>query len=82
VTIGKNSIVGAGSVVTSDIKPNVIAAGNPAKAIKTLDPDQPITTRKDRFSDSHAMTRDLENAEKLSLHGNTLWGWIKSLFVS
>lgn len=34
VTIGKNSIIGAGSVVTADIPENVIAVGNPAKVIK------------------------------------------------
>lgn len=33
VTIGQNSIVGAGSVVTKDIPPNSIAVGNPAKVI-------------------------------------------------
>ena len=34
VTIGENSIIGAASVVTKDIPPNVIAVGNPAKVIK------------------------------------------------
>jgi len=34
VSIGDGSVVGAGSVVTSDISPYTIAAGNPAKAIK------------------------------------------------
>lgn len=33
VTIGKNSIVGAGSVVTKDVPDNSIVAGNPAKVI-------------------------------------------------
>lgn len=37
VTIGRNSIVGAGSVVTKDIPENVVAAGNPCKVIKQLD---------------------------------------------
>jgi acetyltransferase-like isoleucine patch superfamily enzyme len=37
VTIGENSIIGAGSVVVSDVPPNCIAAGNPCKVIKTLD---------------------------------------------
>lgn len=36
VTIGENSIVGAGSVVTKDIPDNEIWAGNPAKFIKQL----------------------------------------------
>lgn len=34
VTIGKNSIIGAGSIVTTDIPDNVIASGNPARVIK------------------------------------------------
>ena len=36
VTIGDNSIVGAGSIVTKDVAPNAIVAGNPAKLIKNL----------------------------------------------
>ena len=36
VTIGENSVIGAGSVVTRDIPPNVIAAGNPARVIRSL----------------------------------------------
>jgi len=36
VTIGKNSIVAAGSVVTKDIPDNVIAGGVPAKIIRSL----------------------------------------------
>lgn len=34
VTIGDNVVIGAGSVVTRSLPPNVIAAGNPAKIIK------------------------------------------------
>lgn len=36
VTIGKNSIIGAGSVVTKDIPENSIAVGNPAKVIGAI----------------------------------------------
>lgn len=36
VTIGEKSIVGAGSVVTKDVPPNVIVAGNPARIVKSL----------------------------------------------
>jgi len=36
VTIGANSVVGAGSVVTHDIPPNVLAGGMPAKVIRPL----------------------------------------------
>ena len=36
VTIGANSVIGAGSVVTANIPANVIAAGNPCKIIREL----------------------------------------------
>ncbi len=36
VTIGENTIIGAGSVVTKDIPANVFAAGNPCKVIKEI----------------------------------------------
>lgn len=36
VTIGEKAIVGAGSVVTKDVAPYTIVAGNPAKFIKTV----------------------------------------------
>lgn len=36
VTIGENTVIGAGSVVTKDIPANVIAAGNPCRIIKNL----------------------------------------------
>jgi acetyltransferase-like isoleucine patch superfamily enzyme len=36
VTIGPNSVVAAGSVVTRSIPPNVVAAGNPAKPVLTV----------------------------------------------
>ena len=41
VTIGENSIIGAGTVVTRDIPANCIAVGNPARVIKNLDPTTP-----------------------------------------
>lgn len=36
VTIGQNSLVGMGSVVTTDIPDNVLAFGNPARVIKPI----------------------------------------------
>ncbi len=36
VRIGRNSVIGAGAVVTKDIPPNVLAAGVPAKTIREL----------------------------------------------
>lgn len=36
ITVGENAIVGAGSVVTRDVPPNAVVAGNPAKLIRTV----------------------------------------------
>lgn len=36
VTIGDNSVIGAGSVVTKDVPPNVIAVGNPCRVLREI----------------------------------------------
>ncbi|MGN1316991.1 MAG: sugar O-acetyltransferase [Acutalibacteraceae bacterium] len=36
VTIGDNTVIGAGSVVTKDIPPNVVAVGNPCKVLREI----------------------------------------------
>ncbi|MFE6281057.1 sugar O-acetyltransferase [Streptomyces sp. NPDC057877] len=36
VTIGDNSVIGAGAVVTKDVPANVVAVGNPARAVRTI----------------------------------------------
>ena len=36
VTIGENAIVGAGSVVTRDVPPHAVVAGNPAKVLRYI----------------------------------------------
>jgi acetyltransferase-like isoleucine patch superfamily enzyme len=40
VTIGENAIVGAGSVVTRDVPPNTIVAGNPARVIRAIEDEE------------------------------------------
>jgi acetyltransferase-like isoleucine patch superfamily enzyme len=37
VTIGEKAIVGAGAVVTKDVPPNAIVAGNPARLLRHID---------------------------------------------
>jgi acetyltransferase-like isoleucine patch superfamily enzyme len=36
IVIGENAVVGAGSVVTRDVPPNTIVAGNPAKILRSI----------------------------------------------
>lgn len=36
VTIGEHSLVGAGSVVTKDVPPSTIVAGNPARVLRSI----------------------------------------------
>lgn len=43
VTIGENSVIGAGSVVTKDIPANVVAVGSPCRVLR------PITEEDNRF---------------------------------
>jgi carbonic anhydrase/acetyltransferase-like protein (isoleucine patch superfamily) len=79
VTIGENSIIGAGSVVTDDVPPNTIAAGNPARVVKELDPGAAITTRQQWFADPARLSRDFALLDRERLKGNTILGWLRSL---
>ena len=77
VTIGKNSIIGAGSVVTKDVPKNCIYAGNPAKFIRSLD-EKEFNTRKDFFKDPKKLAYDFDMLDKYTLKDNTFLNWIKS----
>ena len=79
VTIGENSIVGAGSVVTGDIPANAVAAGNPAKVVKQLDPDRAVTTRAHWFDRPDRLFRAFETYDKEMLKNNSLRDWLRHL---
>jgi len=79
VTIGDNSIIGAGSVVTRDIPANTVAVGNPAAVVREIDTDIPFKTRADWFSDPEKLAYDIDAIDRDMLKGNTLFGWIRSL---
>ena len=51
VTIGENSVIGAGSVVTKDIPANVVAVGNPCKVLRKISRLDRITFFKDERID-------------------------------
>ncbi|MGB0121441.1 MAG: sugar O-acetyltransferase [Solirubrobacterales bacterium] len=36
VTVGENSVIGAGSVVIRDVPPNVLAVGNPCRVVRDI----------------------------------------------
>jgi maltose O-acetyltransferase len=40
VTIGENTVVGAGAVVTRDLPADAVAVGNPARVVRTLGPSE------------------------------------------
>lgn len=44
ITVGENAIVGAGSVVTKDVPPNTIVAGNPAQVLRNIEKPGKIGT--------------------------------------
>ena len=79
VTIGKNSIIGAGSVVTKDVPENCIYAGNPAKFIRSLD-EKEFNTRKDFFNDPKKLAHDFDMLDRYTLKENSFLNWIKSKF--
>lgn len=45
VTVGANTTIGAGSVVTKDVPAGVLAAGNPCRVIRQLGPETPNARR-------------------------------------
>ena len=78
VTIGKNSIIGAGAVVTKDVPQNSIFAGNPAKLVKELNNEE-FKSRKDFFKDPKKLADDFDMLDKYSLKDNTFLNWLKSI---
>lgn len=81
VTVGANSIVGAGAVVVRDIPPNSVAAGNPARVVKSLDPGRPFKTRAEWFGDPAVLARGLDAFDRRLLAGNSLGHWLRWLLL-
>jgi acetyltransferase-like isoleucine patch superfamily enzyme len=75
VTIGENSIIGAGSVVVDNVPPYSVAAGNPARIVNRLDPEKTYTKRSDWFSDPVKLVRDMDQIDKNMLQKNSFLHW-------
>ena len=63
VTVGQNAMVGAGAVVTSDVPPNSIVAGNPARILNYV--TEPVRLEE-------ALPQDTAGAQELPVAGVTL----------
>lgn len=79
VHIGENSIVAAGSVVVHNVPANTIVGGNPAQALKSINPNKRMLKREFLFTQG---TDYAENQKKLSQYlaaNNSTVKWLKTL---
>jgi acetyltransferase-like isoleucine patch superfamily enzyme len=80
LSIGENSIIGAGAVVVHSIPANCIAAGNPAQVVKNLDPAESFTTRKQLFFKTADLFAEIDQLDRQLLQENTLLRWLRYVF--
>jgi len=79
VTIGDNAIIGARAVVVDDVPANCVAAGNPAKVVKRLDPDHAIKVRASLFHlSAEDFTRWEASMDKVFTAENSWFGWLRA----
>jgi acetyltransferase-like isoleucine patch superfamily enzyme len=81
ITIGTNSVIGAGSVVTRDIPDNVVAAGNPARVVKHLNPARRFLKREFLFTQSQNYWQQEEAIQEYCQANNTWLGWLRSIIA-
>jgi galactoside O-acetyltransferase len=55
VTIGDNTVIGAGSIVTKDIPSNVVAVGNPCKVLREIGEHDRVFYYKDKRIDEEIL---------------------------
>jgi acetyltransferase-like isoleucine patch superfamily enzyme len=79
VSIGENTVVGAGSVVASSLPANIIAAGNPAREIKKLDEATPLNKREAMFADRETYDKTMRYLHYLNHKENSYIGWLREL---
>lgn len=75
IEIGNNSIIGAGSIVTHDIPPDSVVAGNPAKIISTTEEykmklEKQLENSK-AFSEDYTIRKNVDKIKKNELKDST-----------
>jgi len=79
VSIGENSIIGAGAVVVDSIPANCVAAGNPARIVKQLDAAEAFTTRAQFFADPEKLLQGFDQVDRELLRKNSFLRWLRYL---
>lgn len=79
VTIGENSVIAAGSVVTKSVPANCVAGGNPATVIKKINCKRKMLKRELLFQNYEHYSNNLRELDKFMLHGNSTRSWIRTL---
>lgn len=64
VTIGDNTVIGAGSVVTKDIPANVVAAGNPCRVLREIGPHDREYFYRDRKINWESFPEDVREGKE------------------
>lgn len=81
VSVGRNSVIGAGAVVARDVPEDAVAAGNPAGVVKRLDPEKPRVPRERWFADPVQLARELDRWDRDILRENTAGHWIRHVLA-
>jgi hypothetical protein len=65
--------------VVNSVPSNVIAAGNPARVLRDLDPESRMRTRGDWFASHDRLSGELAAWDKAVMKGNTTLKWLRYL---
>lgn len=79
VSIGENSVIGAGSIVTKDIPANCVACGNPAKVVKQLNPKRRTLKREFLFREGDHYWQQQQQIDAYFTLDNTTRHYLRTL---